>query len=231
VDLEYCTVCGAGEFRQVKVLWPELIAEWELSPGEAEYIDQQQGFLCAACGSNLRSMTLAHAIMRACGFDGLFDAFCRESDVSREWSLLEINRAGSLTPFLANFRHYRLAEYPALDMQSMSGIAGESVDIVVHSDTLEHLPDPVRALEECRRILTARGFLAYTVPVIAGRLTRRRDALPPSFHGDPADPRPDIRVVSEYGADFWTQPMQAGFRHIELHALAFPQSVATIARK
>ncbi len=231
MSLENCTVCGAREFRQVQILWPELIAEWGLSAEEAAYIDQQQGYLCAACGSNLRSMTLAQAIMRACNFAGLFEVFCRESQQAQEWALLEVNRAGALTPHLSQFRNYRLAEYPALDMQNMSEIAGESVDIVVHSDTLEHLQDPVRALEECRRILTPRGFLAYTVPVIVGRLTRRRDALPPSYHGDPAEPRPDLRVVTEYGADYWTHPMQAGFRHLELHALAYPQSLATIARK
>jgi SAM-dependent methyltransferase len=215
----------------VSVLWPGLIAEWELSPEEAALIDRQQGLLCAACGANLRSMTLAHAILRAGAFEGLFQDFCRESSIAREWALLEINRAGDLTPHLSRFRHYRLAEYPALDMHHMGAIADESVDIVVHSDTLEHLEDPVAALRECRRILTPRGFLAYTVPVVPGRLTRRRDGLPPSYHGGPAIARPDHRVVTEYGADYWTQPMQAGFLRLELHALAFPESLATIARK
>ena len=60
-----CPVCGGDRFHEQKVLWPELIAEWQLAPEEVEYIDQQQGFACLDCGNNLRAMTLAAAISRA----------------------------------------------------------------------------------------------------------------------------------------------------------------------
>lgn len=228
-----CPICSNTGFTSRNILWPELVAEWELAPDEVEYVNIQQGFACSGCGSNLRSMTLAAALMS--GFannDGTsFLEFCASSEISRSHSLLEINPAGSLTPFLQRFASYRLVEYPESDMQRMSEFADGSWDIVVHSDTLEHVPDPVRALAECRRVLSARGTLAYTVPIIVGRLTRRRDGLEPSYHGDPSRPTDDIRVVSEYGADAWCQAMEAGFRHVELFSLIYPHSVAILARK
>src|SRR5208282_3830755 len=42
--------------------------------------------------------------------------------------------------------------------------------LVIHSDTLEHVERPVRALEECRRVLAPGGRVCFTVPIIVGRL-------------------------------------------------------------
>jgi len=36
------------------VLWPELIAQWQLSEREAAYVDDQQGGACDDCGVSLR---------------------------------------------------------------------------------------------------------------------------------------------------------------------------------
>ena len=57
-------------------------------------------------------------------------------------------------------------------MMNMSGMASGTYDLVVHSDTLEHVPDPVRALQECRRVLRPLGACCFTVPIVVGRLTR-----------------------------------------------------------
>ena len=47
-------------------------------------------------------------------------------------------------------------------MMNMSGIAsGKVTHPVVDSDTLEHVPDPVRALQECRRVLVLGGVLLH----------------------------------------------------------------------
>ncbi len=65
------------------------------------------------------------------------------------------------------------------------------------------------------------------MPVISDRLTRRRDGLPPSYHGLESDPA--YLVVTEYGADCWAEVLQAGFRSLEIVVLSWPCAVAYIA--
>jgi len=58
----------------------------------------------------------------------------------------------------------------------------KSFDVVVLTDTLEHLLDPLGGLKECRRILTGKGRVIVTVPNFA-RLENRLKML----RGDPVD--------------------------------------------
>jgi SAM-dependent methyltransferase len=226
-----CTVCGGSEFRFIPVLWRELVETWELSEDESRYIDRQQGYCCTACMSNLRSMTLAGAILRAYGAgQRTFATFCGEDPAFRGLDVLEINEAGSLTKWLGALPGHRLAVWPELDLQAMH-FADASWDLLAHSDTLEHVPDPDRALAECHRVLRPGGVLAYTVPVVVGRMTRRCSADRPSYHGGPDNPQADLLVHTEYGADFWTGPVRAGFSPVEIHCIEFPSAMALICRK
>jgi SAM-dependent methyltransferase len=212
----------------VNILWPGLIAEWQLSPHEAGYIDQQQGCHCEECRSNLRSIALSDAI--------LFHAKSPATPTLREFvrsapaqrlRVLEVNPAGDLSATLALLPGRVLASYPDVDVHAMPYEDG-TFDLVVHSDTLEHVRQPVRALAECRRVLKAGGALCFTAPVVVGRMTRSREGLAPSYHGNPADIRGDYLVHTEFGADIWTQVLQAGFkattiftrRHPIAHALS-----------
>ncbi len=231
IPLTQCPVCGGGRFHAQTVLWPELIAEWQLAPEEVRYIDQQQGLACRDCGNNLRAMTLAAAISRAFAYAGPLRELCRGDASFREMRLLEINSAGELTSVFQEMPHHSLVAFPEFDMQQMN-LPDESVDLIVHSDTLEHVPDPLEALRECRRVLKKGGHLFYTVPVVVGRLTRSRTGLPPSYHGTrQAGAVDDYRVQTEYGADFWCEPFAAGFQDIALTSLVFPASVAIQATK
>ena len=175
-----------GELRGRGGSRPALIQEWGLTPAEVRLIDRQQGLCCAACHSNLRSMTLAAALLREYGPGQTLAEFVALLGGCARRRLLEINQAGTLTPWLSLFRHYTFVQYPDTDMQNLK-IADESFDIVVHSDTLEHVPDPVRGLRECRRVLRPGGKLLFTIPIVPSRLTRRRAGLPPSYHGNHAN--------------------------------------------
>ena len=212
------------------MLWDELVDAWEISEEERAYVDLQQGYHCVACRSNLRSMTLASAIMKEFqSTDPSFESFCANNKEFRSSTVLEVNEAGSLSRYLNQLPKAKMISYPEYDMQDLS-LESASFDLVVHSDTLEHIPDSLRALSECRRVLRNRGFLAYTVPIIHGRLSRSREGLPPCYHGTPSTSDVGMLVRTEYGADFWVELMNAGFTDIRLNALIFPGSVAIVAR-
>lgn len=229
---ESCPVCGGGSFRFEPVLWKELVDGWGLSPEEAAYVDRQQGLACASCGCNLRSMTLASAILSELNRgEGTFERFCADSVPGDTLRFLEINEAGHLTPHLRRLKNHTFLSYPEVDIQEMKELPDRSFDVVVHSDTLEHVPRTDLALRECRRVLQEGGVLAYTVPVIVGRLGRRREGLPAAYHGAPGEETEEMRVVTEYGADFWCEILAAGFRSAALHSLVFPDSVAVVARR
>ncbi len=223
-----CRICGSSEFAFANILWPELVQEWQLSIPEREYIDLQQGFYCTRCASNLRSITLAHAICKSQGHEGTLQSWI-ESASSRSTQLLEINEAGNLTRHLRRLPGHLFVSYPDVDMHHLP-FGDRRFDLVLHSDTLEHVPNPVHALIECRRVLQPGGYLAFTVPIIVGRLSRSRNGLPPSYHGRPGENKEDYAVQTEFGADAWTYLLAAGFESVTLVSLVYPASIALLAR-
>lgn len=223
---EVCPVCGGNEFTQGNVLWPELINAWQLSDSEVAYVNRQQGFHCKRCFNNLRSMALAAAILREYRFQGTLNQFC---EIQKELSVYEINRAGNLTPFLEKLPAHKLIEYPQYDMLNLK-IESESTDLVVHSDTLEHIPNPERALSECRRILRRNGRCIFTVPIIVDRMSRSRTGLTPSYHGQSQIISDDQLVCTEFGADMWKFIIGAGFSSCEVFSFEYPAALVLIAK-
>lgn len=219
-----CPVCGNREFLQKQVLWDELAKDWRLSAYEIEYINRQQGMLCKSCGNSLRSMALAAAILDVYGFSETLEKFV-ESDTAKTLKVLEINEAGGLTSFLKRMPGHRIVRYPEFDMMNLS-IKHESYDLIIHSDTLEHVPNPVLGLSECRRVMVKDGRCIFTVPIIVGRMTRSREGLKKSYHGDPLKMPDDYIVHYEFGADIWKLAFEAGFRSVRLHCAEYPSAIA-----
>jgi SAM-dependent methyltransferase len=174
-------------------------------------------------------MTLAQAICAAMGHGGILQGWAR-SPSAQSTAVLEINEAGTLTAHFSKLPGHRLACYPEIDIHALPFGEG-SFDLVAHSDTLEHVPNPTHALAECQRVLRPGGVLAFTSPVVIGRLTRPRAGLPPSFHGAPAESRPDFLVHTEFGADLWTFVIEAGFQSMTFHTRLYPAGLAVTARK
>lgn len=210
------------------MLWPRLIAEWQLNRLERDYIDQQQGTACTACGANLRLIALGNALrgavetgqpLRNAVADGLFD----------DYRILDCNGAGAVSTELLAIRSYCRVDYPECDMQRLP-FSDKSFDIILHSDTLEHVEYPLLALEECRRVfLTSSGRLCFTVPIIVDRLSRNRAGLAPSYHGAPSTDADDLRVHTEFGADAWTIAHRAGFLHVTLSQVRYHCAIAITA--
>jgi SAM-dependent methyltransferase len=223
-----CAVCGGREYEHASVLWPELARDWNLSAEELHYIDVQQGTHCRACRCNVRSIAVARGLLGAIGSEKPL-SYAVEGEAFRRLRVLEINAAGSLSRYLARADGHRLIEYPEFDMTALA-LPAASYDLVVHSDTLEHVPDPMQALRECRRVLKPEGALVFSVPIVIGRLTRNRSGLPPSYHGMPGTEDESMRVHTEFGADAWTMVLEAGFARVELVAFMFPSGIAMVAR-
>lgn len=68
---------------------------------------------------------------------------------------IDVDEAGRDDPFLDEFRLIEGPHWPIED---------ESVDMVLCDSVVEHLPEPVKVLEECRRVLKTRGFLCIRTP-------------------------------------------------------------------
>lgn len=224
-----CGVCGKSTFSRREILWDALIKEWQLTKNEVAYINHQQGTTCKSCGSNIRSIALANAIRSFFGTREYLKNY-NTGKYSKDLSVLEINEAGNLTPILRTLGNYTFGAYPEIDMHQLP-YSDKSFDLVVHSDTLEHVKKPVHALRECRRVLKERGALAYTVPIIVGRLSRIREGQSPSYHGNPETDSNDYIVQTEYGADAWTQLMDAGFNEVSIYTVDYPSGIAFLARK
>ena len=223
-----CHVCGSSEFSYTRVLWKELIEEWQLAEYEVDYINRQQGLPCKRCGSNLRSVALAKAITNSYHYEGILSEFI-DTPRAKGLKLLEINPAGGLTSILMPLEGHKLVSYPDYDMTKLA-IESASFDLVVHSDTLEHVEYPITALSECRRVLSSGGRCIFTVPVVVDRLTRSRAGLKPCYHGSQGETGSDFLVRTEFGSDVWKYVVEAGFQSSTFHCVDYPAGIAIEAR-
>ncbi|WP_035714852.1 class I SAM-dependent methyltransferase [Azorhizobium doebereinerae] len=222
-----CSICGGTTFRRREVLWQRLIDEWQISPAEVDYIDRQQGERCGDCRANLRSVALASALLSVFRSEDTLSAFV-DSPAAAGFKVLEVNTAGNLHATLERMPGHVFGAYPEMDMHALP-FADGSFDVVVHSDTLEHVADPIHALAECRRVLRPGGALCFTAPVIIGRMSRSREGLAPSYHGNAEEKRGDWVVRTEFGADLWAFVMEAGFERIQLFSVGYPAGLAWAA--
>jgi SAM-dependent methyltransferase len=177
----------------------------------------------------MRVRVLALAILSVFAEGGTFADFIHSS-AGQQLKILEINKAGNLHEFLKEHPGHMLVEYPEYDMMSLR-LPDQHFDLVIHSDTLEHVSDPLKALKECFRILKRKGKLFYTIPVIIDRPTRTRHGLPRSYHGSSDCIADDYRVYTEFGNDAWKLVFEAGFKRVRIHAEEYPAAMAFEAEK
>lgn len=225
-----CPACGRhARLRRSAAMWPELGAAWELTPELYEAFDEREGKKCTSCGNSLRARQLASVIVEHVNLkigttaSNLRD-LCDDPRVT-DLTVAEINGSGGLHQFLQALPRLYYSEYggapgvPSEDLSSLSYDDG-TFDLVITSDTLEHVPMLRGAFSEIRRVLKPDGVHIFTVPVIWDRVTRARAELhegelvyllPPSFHGGPSAEYSDFLVIHEFGRDFETMVRSAGF--------------------
>ncbi|MEI6167044.1 MAG: class I SAM-dependent methyltransferase [bacterium] len=105
---------------------------------------------------------------------GSFSSFIASAE-AHDLRVAEINSCGQLHPFLQRLSKLCYSEYGSNDSSIRSedlmslSYASESFDLVLTSDTLEHVPDVRRASAEIWRVLKYGGFHVFTVPVVWDR--------------------------------------------------------------
>jgi SAM-dependent methyltransferase len=206
IDRQGCIHCRGREFRFRPVLDDHLASTWDLTSRLRTLFDQREGHFCVNCGMSRRVRMILWSIKK------LFP------DV-RSIRVLHLNQINGLSGFLQSaglVETFYDSTQPAgaerdgfinQDMQHLQFESGQ-FDLVVHSETLEHLRQYNRALEECHRVLKPGGVQIYSIPLIRKRATRQRiqldeagnhlNSLQPSYHGLGQD----YQVVWEFGGDY-----------------------------
>jgi SAM-dependent methyltransferase len=225
---ERCIVCG--RFRPMlyrrRVIPRRLEELWGLSPRLAEALARKESCDCAHCGAKLRCRRIAQVVL------SLFPvgppptptrslAEWVEHEEIRALRVAEINRIDGLHGQLARLPQFASSDYhpgaapgvvvdgiPSEDLTRLTYPDG-SFDLVLTSESLEHVPDLDAALHEIRRVLAPGGRHIFTVPLAVlrpdGTVEDRatRIAHPGGDWGYP--------VFTEFGADLPDLLSRAGF--------------------
>ncbi len=208
-----CSVCGSLT-RFVRNSW---ILPRELREAWPDGFVDRESQLCCECGSSRRIRGLADVLLAHYADGAASIAELVREPAFRELRIAEINAVGRMHPYLAGLPRLTYSEYPEEDVQALSYSEG-SFDLVLTSDTLEHVPDPAKALDETRRVLVAGGRHVFTIPTDP-RLerTRSRDGLPPQHHGRGGGPfalvarQDDLLAHTDFGRDVPELLREVGF--------------------
>ena len=108
------------------------------------------------------------------------------------------------------------------DVQALP-FASQSFDVVISSETFEHVRRPEVGFKEIRRVLKPGGVHCFTVPYREDRPTLRRvdtsgdsdvDLQPRVYHLDPYCPRGAL-VYTDFGHDFTDLLAGCGFKTVQ----------------
>ena len=224
-----CIVCGNKSIGPtVSIISDDLAKSWKLSKYQRYQFNLRESRFCSICGSSTRIRFLATAIMRRFRFKDVdsFKRWTQKAD-EHELKIAEINSCGSLHTYLKELPNLKYSEFttknniiklirkirgtPYEDIQALT-YKNDSFDLVIHTEVLEHIPNPSKALKECRRILKKNGSCIFSIPIIMNRRTVQRMAVKnnqtiglksPSYHGTAK--REDYIVWWEFGRDFFVK--------------------------
>jgi 2-polyprenyl-3-methyl-5-hydroxy-6-metoxy-1,4-benzoquinol methylase len=232
----YCVICGhEASFWFSEVITPQLKNAWSITDEIADAFNRRESEICSFCGGSLRVRRLCAALMQTFSERSgrVYNSFSDllEDDEFRHLRIGEINACGALHNYLKqhpnlSYSEYvpgvaRGAEYNGIRCEDLQGLTypNDFFDIVLTSDTLEHVPDPEQAFNEIYRVLKPTGIHLFTVPVIPsqGATIRRarfvngerRFLLSPAYHG--CWGRDDMLVFTDFGMDILEKLKLVGF--------------------
>lgn len=210
-----CPICGTGlrAFRPMwKSYWRDVEVYQPIHPAESMETLNLEAFTCPCCDAFDRDRLTAIYLENA------FASF----DRNRTYRLLEFAPGDALykklksLPFIA----YRSADLSRktvderVDMTDMAAYAGGSLDVILCSHILEHIPDDRKAMRELRRVLKPEGFAIVLVPLVVGV---------DETHEDPSMDTPELRWkyfgmgdhVRQYGKRDFIERLEAAGLKVE----------------
>jgi SAM-dependent methyltransferase len=234
----FCDVCG--RFRPMlyrrRVIPRRLEELWGLSPRLALALARKESLDCSGCGAKLRARRMAKVLLHIYQVGSPpapASSLARWAEYPQAQALrvAEINRIEGLHDHLSRLPGFQSSDYQpgSLHGTITHGIRSEdltqltypesSLDLVLTSETLEHVPDLHAALKEIHRVLVPGGLHVCTVPLLPGTAkTYPRIRVCPDGSLDYCaplicHPGGDVGypVFTELGEDFPDILRQAGF--------------------
>jgi GT2 family glycosyltransferase/2-polyprenyl-3-methyl-5-hydroxy-6-metoxy-1,4-benzoquinol methylase len=223
----YCVVCGHDSlFRfDPTIITLQLQQAWGISDILVEGFNRKESMFCSNCRCSLRIRRLAEVLVRTVSdMSGrLYESFTEllKDKNFRRLKIAEINACGALHPYLQEHPNLFYSEclsdiepgkihdgIRCEDLQRLS-YPDDFFDIILTSETLEHVPNPDKAWAEVYRTLKIGGHHIFTIPVLPSQATthsraklvdgKRKNLLEPAYHG--AWGEENMFVYTDFGMD------------------------------
>lgn len=177
-----CSICGrrGPKAFMLQAVGQELVSMWGLSEDEAFELRLKESLICPWCGSKHRARRIASVFFLETGLAMLN----RKAHPANDFGpVLVLNRIDGLDALFQGFPGTVLTDYvegsePGAIVDGVRHedacrltFADETFTAVIHSETLEHVPDPDAALQEIGRVLKPGGLHIFTVPMKPGTRT------------------------------------------------------------
>lgn len=222
----FCLLCESETEFQVDV-------GANFGPG---FPNLREGLVCK-CGGKNRDRLMAHgsrAHIESASEILFFGAFSAWADWARKAYASKITFCEYFPDHetRGSARNVRGVDIRNEDMTGIT-LGDASVDLVLHQDVLEHIPDYRRALSETFRVLKPGGSTVFTAPFFHERRhTQVRAAVlpggglvhyePEERHGDPLNPE-GILAFYNFGWTLLDDLRAIGFEDVQLKYLYRPE--------
>jgi SAM-dependent methyltransferase len=222
----YCHACGQeSTFDYEEVINDNLAKLWQIDNKTRHAFSSRESRKCKNCLSIYRNRLFSRVLCEYYGNPDIknLEDLVNSKDFQRI-KLAEINSCGPLHKFLAKHPNLKYSEFdsddPDIKSENLHNLTykDRSFDLVLTSDTLEHVPDYTKALSEIYRVLKPNGRHIFTIPIIWQRKTIRRAefnnlkkiqyVVEPAYHGPTADAN---LVWTDFGRDVLKNIDSAGF--------------------